>query len=199
MAHPKTKDLIQYAERRVSENYRLVLIQHFEACAFCAREVRNFEEVLDGLKGADLQHAPESVLRKCVAVYQIPEPKAKLTEIFANLIFDSIAQPLTAGVRGASESRQIVLRCAGVDAHLRISTNPPVILGQLIERTNHCFISGARVGLIHKGKQLEATITDRLGEFRFGVAPQGDIRLQADLPSAQRLIADFTVSEKEGF
>src|SRR5438132_930059 len=62
MAHAKTQELIQYAERRVSENDRLLLNQHFEACAFCAREVRKFEEVLDALKGADLQRAPESVL-----------------------------------------------------------------------------------------------------------------------------------------
>jgi len=199
MAHAKTQELIRYAERRVSENDRLLLNQHFEACAFCAREVRKFEEVLDALKGADLQRAPESVLRKCVAVYQIPEPTATLTEIFANLIFDSIAQPLTAGVRGASESRQIVLRCADVDAHVRISTNPPVILGQLISRTNRCFVAGARVHLIHDGKQIEATITDRLGEFRFGAAPNGDIRLQADLPGQRRFIADFAVGEKEGF
>src|SRR5262245_48158042 len=117
MAHPQTQELILYAERRVSEHDRFFLSQHFETCAFCAQEVSKFAEVLHGLKGLDLQRAPESVLRKCVAIYQMPEPAAGITEIFAQLIFDSIAQPLTAGVRGAAESRQIVLRCDDIDAH----------------------------------------------------------------------------------
>ncbi len=67
MAHAKTQELIRYAERRVSENDRLLLNQHFEACAFCAREVRKFEEVLDALKGADLQRARSPVKLCCDA------------------------------------------------------------------------------------------------------------------------------------
>jgi len=199
MAHPKTQELIQYAERRVSERDRLSLKQHSEGCATCAREIGQWERVLDGLRGSNLQSAPESVLGDCVAIYRIPRPEATRMEMFAKLVFDSIAQPLTAGVRGSSESRQMVLRCEDIDAHVRISSNPPVILGQLMQRTVHSFISGVRIGLIHDGKQIETTITDRLGEFRFGVAPHGDIRLQADLPGARKFIADFKVGKKEGF
>jgi len=48
MAHPKNSGPDPVRRAPVSENYRLVLIQHFEACAFCAREVRNFEESWTG-------------------------------------------------------------------------------------------------------------------------------------------------------
>ena len=199
MAHPKTHELIQYAERRVSERDRLSLQQQIETCATCALEIRKWEQILDALKGSDLQSAPAGVVGECVAIYQIPKPAPSRIEMFARLIFDSIAEPLTAGVRGSSESRQIVLRCENIDAHVRISNNPPVILGQLLQRTGRSFISGARIGLIYRGMQIETTITDRLGEFRFGIAPHGHLRLQAELPGERRFIADFTVSEKEGF
>ena len=44
--------------------------------------------------------------------------------------------------------------------------------------------------------QIESTISDRLGEFRFGIAPAGKLRLHADL-AAYRLIGDFTIKEEE--
>src|SRR5439155_8380112 len=103
MAHPKTHELIQYAERRVSERDRLSLKHQIETCSTCALEIQKWKQVLDALKGSDLQSAPATILGRCVAIYEIPKLAARPMEMFARIIFDSIAEPVTAGVRGSSK------------------------------------------------------------------------------------------------
>jgi hypothetical protein len=114
-----------------------------------------------------------------------------MREILAGIVFNSFDSPLAAGVRGMSHFQQILFRADDIDIHLQVSCEQPVVLGQLMERSKHQFVSGARVGILQDGKTIETTVSNPLGEFRFSEVPQGDVQLHADLPSHLRVIARF--------
>ena len=101
-----------------------------------------------------------------------------------------------AGVRGVTDCHQILFRTGDVDVDLRIGGKPRVILGQILRRGAGHFLARVPVGLCQADRQIESTISDMLGEFRFGIAPVGKLRLHADLPE-YRLIGDFTIKEEE--
>src|SRR5262249_24474515 len=94
---------------------------------------------------------------------------------------------------GAKHSQQVLLRAHGVAVHLRISPHPLLISGQLMRRPDGDSISGARVELVHSGQPVGSTLTDALGNFQFKRVPEGRLRLFADIPSEDQLIADFLV------
>src|SRR5262249_54492844 len=98
------------------------------------------------------------------------------------------------GIRGESDSQHIVMETDDVEVYLRIASGSRTILGQLL-RTNGDFLAGARTELLGNGQLVDMTVTDSLGEFRFKTAPEGDLRLQAEISSDCRLIAALDFSK----
>lgn len=196
MRHLNTETLIRRAEGRLSPESKAYADRHIETCATCFAGASEWASVMDSLTLAVLENPPSYATRNCVAIYQISKPVSKLRELFAKVLFDSSMTPATVGVRGGVASRQIIFRADDVDVHLSISGQPRVMLGQMLRRETGRFLSGVPVHLIQDDRQIEATITDDLGEFRFGAVPSGDVRIQADLQS-HRMISDFTVKVEE--
>jgi hypothetical protein len=194
MRHLSTNDLISYAERRTSLESQHEIEDHIRICLRCAVEADRWIELIGLLAAKDLASAPKAAIRKCVAIYQMPERSSFLKEIVALLVFDSMAEPAMVGVRGAGDSQHVLLQSDDVEIYLRISSAPRNILGQLL-RTDGEFVTGARMELIHCGEAIDMTVTDRLGEFRFNTVPEGELRLQADVASEYRLIADFAIRQ----
>ena len=104
-------------------------------------------------------------------------------EIVAAILFDSLREPF-AGARGATDSRQVVMRAEELDIHLKISTNPSQhqILGQVFARNETQFLSSIRLHLFLNGKPFKTTWSDNFGQFQFDDVPQGVFRLELDLP-----------------
>jgi hypothetical protein len=194
MRHLSTNDLISYAERRISLESKQEIEDHIKTCLRCAVEADRWIELIGLLAAKDLTSAPRAAIRQCVAIYQMPERSSLLKEILARLVFDSAGEPALVGVRGPGDSQHVLLQSDDVEIYLRISCAPRNILGQLL-RTDGEFVTGARMELFHCGEPIDMTVTDRLGEFRFNTVPEGDLRLQADVASDYRLIADFAIRQ----
>src|SRR4051812_30149011 len=91
------------------------------------------------LKRANLQSAPQRLLRKAEGVFA----KTSIREVLASLIFDSFLYPSLAGARGSSASaRQMVLRAEGFDIHLKIWGVTPGrrMAGQILARGEGSFV-----------------------------------------------------------
>ena len=117
-------------------------------------------------------------------------------EIVAAILFDSLREPF-AGARGATESRQVVMRAEELDIHLKISTNPAEhqIIGQVFARNQTEFLSSVRVLLLLNGKLFKTTSSDNFGQFQFDDVPQGVFHLQLDLPHLT-VVGGITISEQ---
>ena len=195
MRHLSTNDIINYAEGRTSFQSNPSIDEHIRICRRCAGEAKGWIELLGSLTASDLTSAPKSAVRNCIAIYQIPQRSSILREVFARLVFDSVAQPEMAGIRGPGDIQHILLQTEDIEIYLRVSRTPRSILGQLM-RCDGDFVPGARMELIRDGQRIDMTVTDTLGEFRFNTVPEGDLRLQADIAADDRLIADFAICER---
>jgi hypothetical protein len=196
MRHLTSETLIGFAEERLTPEDKLTAEEHISSCALCFAEASEWFLLLDLMKVSTLESAPDHAIRNCFAIYNIPKPVSKLRQLCAAVVFNSADVAAVAGVRGVTDCQQILFRTGDVDVDLRIGGKPRVILGQILQRKAGHFLAGVPITLRHEDAQIESTISDRLGEFRFGIAPAGKLRLHADLP-AYRLIGDFTIKEEE--
>ena len=194
--HLTTETLIGFAEGRLSPQSHEAANQHIQACPVCFAEISEWFSIMDSMKLSVLENPPDHAVRNCLAMYQISKPQTKLQQVIATILFDSTLASATVGVRGVADCQQVVFRASDIDVHLRIGGSPRIVLGQMLRREAGHYVGGVPVTLFQAEQQLEATITDELGEFRFGNAPIGSVRLYADLPS-YRMVGDFTIKALE--
>jgi hypothetical protein len=114
----------------------------------------------------------------------------------AAILFDSRTQAF-AGTRGATDTRQVVMRAEELDIHLKISTNPSQhqIIGQVFARNETQFLSNVRLHLFLNGMPFKTTSSDNFGQFQFDDVPQGVLRLQLDLPYLS-IVGGITIGEQ---
>jgi hypothetical protein len=137
------------------------------------------------LKRANLESAPQSIIRGAENMFEPPAKKPTVRQVLASLVFDSFAQPVMAGARGATAtSRQMVLQAEGYDIHLKIwgTASARRMAGQILARSERSFVHAARLHLLRDGERLDSTAVDKFGEFEFEVIPEGFLSLQVDLP-----------------
>jgi hypothetical protein len=111
---------------------------------------------------------------------------------FLRSVFDSAAQPLLAGVRGASAGRQLLYQKENCCIDIRLEAKA----GRRIELVGQVLDSGAiGRGLdqipvsLQKGDRVFAhTLTNHFGEFRFLVEDADQVQMVVDVTEDRRLI-----------
>jgi hypothetical protein len=137
------------------------------------------------LNRANLENVPQPLLLHAEGVLAPSKAKPTIRRVVASLAFDSFLHPSLAGARGANAtSRQMVLCAEGYDIHLKISGTPLArrLAGQVLSRSETCFVHAARLHLIQDGERFGSTAVDKFGHFEFEKLPEGFISLQVDLP-----------------
>jgi len=155
--------------------------RHPDECPECRQRLEEWRQFHSRLQLGYLHDAPAALLN---AAYEVVVPRAKFREVLASMIFDSFTQPAFAGARGAGTARQLVLRAAEVDVHVRIGGTPESrqITGQILARGERGFVNTASVHLLQDGTRIRSTTLDPLGEFEFENAPEGLLSLEIALP-----------------
>jgi tRNA A37 threonylcarbamoyladenosine synthetase subunit TsaC/SUA5/YrdC len=106
----------------------------------------------------------------------------------ATLVFDSLNQPLTAGVRsGASDSRQIMFEAEGtmVDFVLDSGRQSGTVslIGQVVDK-NGTKVAPRRVAVTlwtESGQPIAETSANEFGEFQLEFAPQDRLRVSVEI------------------
>jgi hypothetical protein len=197
MEHLKTGSLIEYAEDLLAGNGTSDLDSHLHECSQCAAAASEWLGLLGLMRATPLQSGPEDAVQKCKSLYHFVRPVHGQTETVAEMVLDSVHEQDAVGVRGVSESQQIHLQTSTTDIHLCVFGVPPVMLGQLIGRPGGAFVKGARVELLHASESREMTVSDALGEFRFGNVPHGNSSIRAQLPSGVCVIGSFIIPTED--
>jgi hypothetical protein len=161
--------------------------KHLSSCADCVAVQEDWRVLRYGLKRSHLQDAPPSMLDAARSLFQkapVATERLGIRQILANLVFDSFTQPAFAGARGATGTRQMVLRSEEFDIHVRISVTDQSreLLGQIQPRENRPLDNAARLYLLHDGQRVSSAEVNDLGEFHFDSVPEGLLSLQIDLP-----------------
>ena len=115
--------------------------------------------------------------------------------LVATIVFNSLTHATLTGFRGAAESQQIILQAEDLNIHLRISKGQTerTILGQVLQCSAGGLIANTRVSLFSGLEKIRTTVTNSLGEFRFGNVPVGAVKLEAEIPSRPLLTANFKI------
>ncbi len=122
--------------------------------------------------------------------------RTKATEVIASRTFDSFTQPVFAGARGTDSARQLVMRAAEFDIHIKISGKPEAstLLGQILTLEQNAFVNSASAHLLRNEERLGSVNLNTFGEFEFTNLPAGSLRLQIDLPK-MTVVGDLGIEE----
>jgi hypothetical protein len=108
--------------------------------------------------------------------------------VLANLLFDSFAHPLAAGIRsGAAVARQLVYEAEGLTVDLRLDSQSRsgkiLVVGQVLDqRLPRMSPTGVCIALwTSKGQPFLEVSPNECGEFQLEVNAQDDLRLLIEL------------------
>jgi hypothetical protein len=174
-------------EGRLEKALELQWNEHLESCPECFMKMKDCRGFRESLSRSHLESASPSMLASAVALFQNQgrvEARRSIRQIIATLFYDSCAQPAFAGARGATATRQVMMRAEEFDIHMRIwmTDESRELLGQIQPRDTTAFVESAKLHLLQDGKRVRSAETNALGEFHFSDVPDGSLSLQIDLP-----------------
>jgi hypothetical protein len=161
-------------------------------CARCARTASTFRSVA-AIAGAEAGcEPPEHAIRYAQAVYSLfrPEPTS-LPRLLARLVYDSVHQPLPAGIRAqAGLARHALYEAGNYYLDLQVEWQRPsglvTLVGQLADRRNPSADTAVPVWLMRRKGVVASTRCGRFGEFQLEYTPASDLRLCVPLRDASK-------------
>ena len=193
MAHLSIENLVDYVEKKASEQINHEVECHLGECAKCYELKQELASLLTHLQEDASFEPPADLVQWGVSLFQPilkPSPAGKLRRIFASLIYDTYEQPMLAGVRRVgAPPRQLLFRAGDVDVDVRIESMEPngrmTLAGQVLSGASK-FFNNASVKLeTPQGVVRFATLTNPVGEFTFDEVPGDTYNLSVDLPEGE--------------
>jgi hypothetical protein len=180
--------------------------RHLAACASCATTAGFWRSVLTAASPAAAYAPPDSAVREARAQFPFssrPGLVARAQEA-ARLIFDSLRQPLPAGVRAAGPSlRQLVYKAGPYVLRLRVEpagdSDRVSIVGQVLDDTNPTrTLANVAVRALRGPDTMDRTLTNTLGEFHLEPEAADNLRLSVGVPDRGPLTVGLLVRTRAG-
>ena len=161
-------------------------------CADCVAAVGMWKKVHSIANNEPSFTPPDHAVRMVKLEYATGQSPRLSPWTMARLVFDSMSQPLTAGVRsGASESRQVAFEAEGTMVDLVLDTRPQSgtisLVGQVVDKGG-AKIAPRQVAVIvwtEAGQPLAETAANEFGEFQLEFAAQDRLRLSVEIAGHQ--------------
>ena len=141
---------------------------------------------------------PESAVRMVKLEFAATNSQEQAS-VLANLLFDTFAQPLTAGIRsGAAVARQLVYEAEGLTVDLRLDSQSPsgkiLVVGQVLDqRLPRVSPSGVCIALwTPKGQPFLEVSPNESGEFQLEVNAKDDLRLLIEVAGRKTIRIPLT-------
>jgi hypothetical protein len=155
-------------------------------CINCKTERNLWDRVQTMALAEYAYNAPENLVRLAKLEFTAKQEFQAETWSLANVLFDSLSQPLLAGVRASGAvARQVVYEAEGLTVDLRFDLVVPSgrvsAVGQILDtRIPHERLIGSPVVVWTENGQLVATTTaNSYGEFQLEFEARDDLRLTA--------------------
>jgi hypothetical protein len=155
-------------------------------CSECAAAVALWKKVRAIASNEPSLAPPDGIVRIAKLQFaSVGEPQKSLRTM-ARLVFDSLHQPLTAGVRsGASISRQLMFDAEGTVVDLVIDTRQGTValVGQVVDKRG-AKVAPRQVTVIswtETGQPLAETTANEFGEFHLEFSAQQRLRLSIEI------------------
>jgi hypothetical protein len=169
MKHFSEASWADFARNQVSADERMIMQGHIdEGCKRCQKTLQIWQGVaLIAGKEGDFTPPPDAV-RVVKSQFAAMAPQAKRE---VRLVFDSILQPVTAGLRGSLAARQFLYETDDYYIDLRLeprsSEDRACLVGQVLNRAGQeRAAQGVAVQLKDGKSAIAQTSTNRFGEFQ---------------------------------
>jgi hypothetical protein len=190
MKHFTVWDWAEFVGNAGEPGGRAGMTAHLDGCARCQRTVATLRTVTDLAQREHGYEPPDHAIRYAQAIYSLYRPeKAGLTRLLAQLLLDSAAAPLPAGIRSEDRlSRHLVYQAESYYLDLQLEYQPSgrvTLIGQLANQgAPPISTANVPVCLMDRNTLLTATLCNQLGEFHLECAPSRNLRLHLPLPTA---------------
>jgi hypothetical protein len=190
--HFREEDWASYA-RQPGGPGQTRLQQHLDSgCQRCARAVRLWSVVSNFAAQESSYEPPADVVRQLADRFRLQRPPRLRERVAraATLLFDSLRQPLPAGVRASAPGpRHMLFRAGRYVVKLRLEPQPgggrTAIVGQIVdEQEPGLSLHDVAVLAQHGKKTLDRTFTNELGEFLLEPEALENLQFSVALPSA---------------
>ncbi len=177
MEHCSEEVLTDFVRGVSSSDQSKAIVSHLTAgCSRCQTAHDHWSKVRRLANAEDAYAPPENLVRLAklsfVAHQTSQQPRTFMKSVLANLVFDSLAQPLPAGVRSnAICAWQLLYEAEGLSVDLRfgqrIHSKVVHMVGQVFDKTAvGTWLDNAVVELFTEQNQLiVATTVSAMGEF----------------------------------
>ena len=157
-------------------------------CSECRAAFDVGKRVLATLANEKHYTPPDSVVRMVKLEFAATHSPVQRPSVLANLLFDTFAQPLPAGIRsGAAVARQLVYEAEGLTVDLRLDPQARpgriLVVGQVLDRRHPELLPGSvSIALwTQKGQPFLEVSPNESGEFQLEFDAQDDPRLLIDV------------------
>jgi hypothetical protein len=182
-----------------------VMERHLAACASCGTTAGFWRSVLTAASPTFADAPPDSALRQARAHYAFsPRPGlVARARAAASLIFDSLRQPLPAGVRAAGPSaRKLVYKAGSYVVRLRVEpvrdSDRVSIVGQVVDDANPARpLVNLAIRALRGPDTIDRTLTNPLGEFYLEPEAADNLRLSVGVPDRAPLTVGLLVSTRD--
>jgi len=171
-----------------SSNESREIEAHFAGCMDCVAAAGVWKRVHSIAANEPSFTPPDGVVRMVKLEFAATRSPHPDPWTLARIVFDSLNQPLTAGVRsGASESRQLMFEADGTMVDLVIDTRTQSgtisLVGQVVDKGGTKVAPrGVAVTLwTETGQPLAETSANEFGEFQLEFAAQDRLRLSVEI------------------
>ncbi|HTZ96909.1 MAG TPA: hypothetical protein VMB18_10960 [Terriglobales bacterium] len=168
MKHFSEADWADFVRKLVSPKTRMAMQQHIDdGCEKCATSLQVWQGVA-AVAGKEAALAPPAdIVRLGKSQFAAAAPEKKHG---VRLVFDSLLQPATAGIRGSVAGRQFLFETDDYYIDLRLEPKSAEerawLVGQVLSRLGKQVAEAVPVRLQRGKRAVAQTSTNHLGEFQ---------------------------------
>jgi hypothetical protein len=181
---------MNYIDGTGSEDEKGSIESHLQGCVDCSELKQEFQALVSHLRNDAAFEPPVNLVQWGINLFQpVMRPLGSLPRFIASLVFDTLDQPMFAGIRRVgTPPRQLLFRAGEVDVDVKIESMEAndriTLVGQVLSGATK-FFDNTPVKLESHGIVRYRTKTNVVGEFSFDEVPKDTYHLSVDLPEGQ--------------
>ncbi len=185
MKHFSDEDCADFVNRTLDAARQVEMEDHLKRCGKCEQTVHFWRRVQEIAKVLPASEPSEDTVRLAIGTYAVrgPRPHRGVFREIAQLVFDSLREPVLAGVRGGhTPCRRLMFRAGEVMIDLSMSAasqrSQVLLVGQVLDNAaSGIGISEVPILLQNGRDTLAETHTNLFGEFQLECSENKNLQI----------------------
>ena len=182
MKHIPHESLAEFVRQSLPLEHSRWVKDHVKECRECSEMAALFQQIAKVGANEQLYEPPAGIVRAAKAYFETQHQAQRTRNVF-ELLFDSLAQPLTAGARASvASARQLLYRVGTIYVDMRVdselNSEQAALVGQMLDSAHPGHpVAGVPVILMDGRKSVASTISNNNGEFHLEFSIKSNLRL----------------------